>query len=112
MENTSERRFHKTNSTKKNVGSVANENDQITYYTNIQLGLYIVRGDTIVLLGQVGSQSIEDEKNKSAMVQKVDPNEFDAIVYADKAAKEVGCDGGEEQSTSSLDWDFDKDLLE
>merc|ERR1712014_371980 len=99
MENTSERRFHKTSKKKKNVGSVANENDQITYYTDIQLGLYIVRGDTIVLLGQVGSQRIEEGKNEKTSVQKIDSDEFDAIVYADTVAKEVRGDGGEEQAT-------------
>ena len=55
-------------------------------YADVELGLYIVRGDTIVLLGHV-----DEEKEKESSLTKVDVTEIDE----------------EEIGESTLDWDFE-----
>ena len=51
LDGASERRFHSSEKTDEKT---------VTYYTDVPLGMYIVRGDSIVLLGQVGSEEEED----------------------------------------------------
>lgn len=75
LEETSERKVHR--------GS-----DGVTYFADVPLGVYVVRGDSMVLLGQVSS----DEG-----MQEVDLAELDELI--EKSAQE------------GLEWDFDKDLL-
>ncbi len=55
-------------------------------YADVELGLNIVRGDTIVLLGQV-----DEDKDKESGLVKVDPSEIDE--------DEIG--------ESTIEWDFD-----
>ena len=85
------------------------------------MGMYIVRGDSVVLLGQVGSE--EEEENNNAVSQqhtamivsmkRLQLDEFEAMVAAnvddDKAVAEEEVAG--EDESKSLEWDFDKDLL-
>lgn len=75
LEEASERKIHR--------GS-----DGVTYFSDVPLGVYVVRGDSMVLLGQVSS----DEGMK-----EVELSELDEII--------------EKSGTPSLEWDFDKDLL-
>lgn len=75
LDETSERKFHRSP-------------EGVTYFADIPLGLYIVRGDSVVLLGQVGP---DDD------MKEIEPDELDDM--AAKAAEEA------------LEWDFDKDLL-
>ena len=75
LEEASERKVHR--------GS-----DGVTYFTDVPLGVYVVRGDSMVLLGQASS----DEGMK-----EVDLEEFEDII--------------EKRPTDQLEWDFDKDLL-
>lgn len=56
-------------------------------YADVELGLYIVRGDTIVLLGHV-----DDEKDKASPMVKVDAADIDE--------DEIG--------EGTLDWDFEE----
>lgn len=58
-----------------------------TCFADIPLGLYIVRGDSVVLLGQVGP----DEGMK-----KMELEELEEMISAEE---------------EELEWDFDKDLL-
>ena len=61
----------------------------ITYYSDVPLGVYIVRGESMVMLGQI---SMSDEGMK-----QVEPLELEEII--------------KQAETEQLEWDFDKDLL-
>lgn len=76
MENTSERRMC--------------FKDGISHYCDVPMGLYVVRGDSMVLLGQVGDFMLK-EKMKS-----VDLDELMAMIA--------------ESGTGAINWDFDADL--
>mmetsp|Transcript_2331 Transcript_2331/g.3578 ORF Transcript_2331/g.3578 Transcript_2331/m.3578 type:complete len:221 (+) Transcript_2331:208-870(+) len=54
LEDTSERR----------VLHLKKGGDTICYYTDIQLGLYLIRGDSMVLLGEVEENSMEEKDNE------------------------------------------------
>jgi hypothetical protein len=64
--------------------------DGISYYSDIPLGLYVVRGDSMVLLGKVGDIMPNNMK-------KVEQEELQDMI------EEMGGTGG-------LNWDFDADL--
>lgn len=76
LEEASERKIHREAS------------DGVTYFADVPLGVYVVRGDSMVMLGQISP----DEGMK-----QIEPEELDAIMSKSK--------GG------PLEWDFDKDLL-
>lgn len=75
LEDASERKIHRSA-------------DGVTYFSDVPLGVYIVRGDSMVLLGQVST----DEGMK-----EVEPSELQGLMKQADAAE--------------LPWDFDKDLL-
>lgn len=60
-------------------------------YCDVPLGLYIVRGDTIVLLGE-----IDDEKEENMKLEKVEPENL-GDVYEEQ----------EELDTPKTNWDFE-----
>ena len=74
LEEASERKIHR-------------DQDGVTYFADIPLGVYIVRGDSIVILGQVTA----DQGMKQV--------ELDELEARMKNAK-----------SEPLEWDFDKDL--
>ena len=63
--------------------------DGISYYADVPLGLYVVRGDSMVLLGQVGE---EGQNCKEVTIEELEE-------------RMKTCDTGE------LEWDFDTDLV-
>jgi U6 snRNA-associated Sm-like protein LSm1 len=75
LEETSERKVHR-------------HKDGTIYYSDMPMGVYVVRGDSLVLLGQVGP----DEGMK-----KVEAEELEEMIEASK--------------DENLVWDFDNDLL-
>lgn len=75
LEDASERRVH--------LGT-----DGVTCYADVPLGVYIVRGDSIVLMGQISSDDA---------MKRVELHEFEEIV--------------KKSPSEALEWDFDKDLL-
>ena len=120
LDGASERRFH---SDKDDEDDDEDDNvpktNKITYFTDVPLGMYIVRGDSVVLLGQVGSEEEEkyDEQHPANMLvtmKRVDQEEFEEMVAAatkdDDEPAEPDTEGVAEGS-KSLEWDFDKDLL-
>eukprot|EP00547_Thalassionema_nitzschioides_P014290 CAMPEP_0194235660 /NCGR_PEP_ID=MMETSP0158-20130606/3093_1 /TAXON_ID=33649 /ORGANISM="Thalassionema nitzschioides, Strain L26-B" /LENGTH=151 /DNA_ID=CAMNT_0038969185 /DNA_START=7 /DNA_END=462 /DNA_ORIENTATION=- len=64
--------------------------DGVSYYCDVPLGLYVVRGDSMVLLGQVGDILNTDR------IKKVDKEVLDKML--------------EESGSGELNWDFDTDL--
>ena len=109
LDGASERRFHSSDEKKEG----ANEKC-VTYYTDVPLGMYIVRGDSIVLLGQVGSEE-EEEASASGAAQaivtmkKLDNEAFQQAVESSEEPEDNADEEGE--ASKSLEWDFDKDLL-
>jgi hypothetical protein len=85
--------------------------DQVTYFADMPMtGLYVVRGDTIVLLGQVGEEGQED----NAMMKQVEMEEMEDMIKA-AAAGAAGPiesnNNGQQPPPTILEWDFDKDLM-
>jgi len=75
MEDTSERKIHCHNG--------------VSYFADVPLGLYIVRGDSVVLLGQLSDYAQERMK-------EVSMEELRTMI--------------QESGTDNLEWDFDNDL--
>lgn len=71
----------------------------VTYYADVPLGMFVVRGDSMVLAGEVHSMS-----NSSLMCQ-VSLDEFEKHVSTKKALAAAGTD------MDDTDWDFDGDLI-
>lgn len=101
LDNASERRFH------------SNDEKKVTYFTDVPLGMYIVRGDSIVLLGQVGSEEEEEAADNSSIVtmEKLDNEAFKDLVTASETASGAGDEASEAEASKELEWDFDRDLL-
>ena len=119
LDNASERRFHSDDDD-------VSESSKITYFTDVPLGMYIVRGDSIVLLGQVGSEEEEASDNAQqnnsiiavVSMKRLENEEFEDLVASkhndDNDEKPEGnADAPNEgvEASKSLEWDFDKDLL-
>lgn len=107
----SERRFHDNNN--------GNDGKKTTYFTDVPLGMYIVRGDSIVLLGQIGSEEEETANTERSVVsmKKLDEEGFEAMVAGDNEVEDDDQAGDGEDApeaagkSKSLEWDFDKDLI-
>ena len=68
---------------------VRDENGTITsYFTDIPLGVFVVRGDSLVLAGEVHEQSV--------LMKQVPLAEFEKL---------------ETKAEPPLSWDFDEDLI-
>lgn len=72
------------------------------YQTDIQLGLFIVRGDNVVLLGEVDDG---DERNED-QIQFVSLEEFEKLEKQEAKRKEESRGDNE-----PINWDFDMDLV-
>ena len=78
----------------------------ICYQTDIELGLFIVRGDNVVLFGEVDDNE-ELENNNDGLVRFVSLDEFQQLEEEEEQRKESGGEGGSEP----INWDFDTDLV-
>lgn len=121
LDNASERRFHSDDD------EVSESKSKITYFTDVSLGMYIVRGDSIVLLGQVGSEEEESSENNAQQnnpmiavvsMKRLENEEFEDLVASktnadDDEKPEGNADAPNEgvETSKLLEWDFDKDLL-
>lgn len=79
-------------------------NNTICYQTDIELGLFVVRGDNVVLLGEVGE---EEEEQNNEQIRFVSLEEFEQLEDEEYRRKEEK-DGEEEEP---INWDFDQDLV-
>ena len=75
----------------------------ICYQTDIMLGLFIVRGDNVVLMGEV--DELEGSQSEDGPTRFVSLEEFE-LLEDEEARKRVR--GGPEDS---INWDFDQDLV-
>lgn len=112
MQETSERRIlvvAKEKSEKNDDASDGNENDvqpstpkSICYQTDIELGLFVVRGDNVVLLGEVD----DEEEMNDGQIRFVSLEEFEQLEEEETKRKEESGEGDE-----AINWDFDMDLV-
>ena len=68
-----------------------NRDDTITYYADVPLGLYVIRGDSMVLCGSV------DDLLSGSTMKEVSLDQLDA--------QQQG------EAEPQLPWDFDTDLI-
>lgn len=85
------------------------EQDGIVYYSDIPLGVYVIRGDSMVLLGGVAA----DDNNMSiSNMKQIDLEKLLGLQEQDEKKKKK--EKGNEQQTADgepLTWDFDTDLI-
>jgi len=75
--------------------------EDITYYADVPLGLYVVRGDSMVLMGQITSK---DEEEASSSMTQLTPEELEEKQKSSSNTPDDNEDG-------ELEWDFDNDLV-
>ena len=68
-----------------------------TYYCDIPLGVYVIRGDSVVLLGNMDDQKVANLKEIS----------LDEL----QQKEEEAADAAPESQSGPLTWDFDADLI-
>jgi hypothetical protein len=101
LEDTSERRILVV---KKAVGD--EEESTICYQTDIQLGLYVLRGDVVVLMGEVDPEEDELEVSNDGKIHNINFEEFEQLEEEEaKRRKESG------NVVEEIEWDFDMDLV-
>lgn len=117
---------------KKSQGSKKNTkdfNNTCCYYTDIQLGLYLIRGDTTVLMGEVdeehvasvnsssenilGQENTIGNRNQRKNMIQVSLEDFERLQekWAEGANDETEDGEEEEKIVETLTWDFDTDLV-
>ena len=85
-----------------------NDNSTICYQTDIDLGLFIVRGDNVVLLGEVGDDDGEDhDEEDGQIIRFVSLEEFEQLEDEEYKKKEESGNAEDEP----INWDFDQDLV-
>jgi len=101
LEGTSERRLWKDTTTTTTTSTTG-----VTYFTDVPLGLYVVKGDSIVLLGEVPDDfstnsaiAAADEQGHPSGMVRLDAKEFE-----EKQKNATTAD-------AALVWDFDTDLV-
>jgi hypothetical protein len=96
LEDTSERR----------ILVVKKDDSTICYQTDIQLGLYVLRGDVVVLMGEVDAEEDEQEISNDGKIRNVSFEEFEQLEEDEaKRRKESG------EVVDEIEWDFDMDLV-
>ena len=82
-----ERRFH----------SPPKDPSKTTYFCDIPLGVYVIRGDSVVLLGNMDDQKVANLKEIS----------LDEL----QQKEEEAANAAPEAQVDPLTWDFDADLI-
>mmetsp|Transcript_10475 Transcript_10475/g.14850 ORF Transcript_10475/g.14850 Transcript_10475/m.14850 type:complete len:254 (+) Transcript_10475:348-1109(+) len=100
LEHTSERRVW----TDSSSSSSSQEDAGKTFYADVPLGLYVVRGDSMVLMGQITN---DDETTNMI---KLSPEELEDKKKKAQEEKEKE-QQQEEEEEKELEWDFDNDLV-
>lgn len=74
----------------------------VTCYADIPLGLYIVRGDSVVLMGQVNNDDDDHDQDQSTPhgMKRMELEELQEMISKEE----------EQEQEEILEWDFDKDL--
>lgn len=87
-----------------------NAKDKCTYYSDLEMaGLYVVRGDAMVLMGKVPDNDPEDSDNMKRMEMEDLETMIRSAKEESKTREAPPAPAGEQPAV--LEWDFDKDLL-
>lgn len=78
----------------------------ICYQTDIQLGLYVLRGDVVVLMGEVDGEEDTQEVSNDGKIRNVTFEEFEQLEEEEAKRREESGEVNEE-----VEWDFDMDLV-
>ena len=87
------------------AGTQPSTSNTICYQTDIELGLFVVRGDNVVLLGEAEDDNEEEEGN--GQIRFVSLEEFEQLEDEEARRKEESGTVEEEP----INWDFDMDLV-
>ncbi|KAL3773851.1 hypothetical protein ACHAWO_002216 [Cyclotella atomus] len=101
LKDTSERRILVV---KKDGGE--EKESTICYQTDIQLGLYVLRGDVVVLMGEVDPEEDELEVSNDGKIHNINFEEFEQLEEEEAKRRKESGDVVEE-----IEWDFDMDLV-
>ena len=85
--------------------------DKISYYADLPMpGLYVVRGDAMVLMGSVGDD--DKDADEARKMKRLEMEELDNMIQDEKDSKEAPASTtAPPAQPTELEWDFDKDLL-
>lgn len=103
MEDTSERRILVVTKDKDDEGV---KSTSICYQSDIKLGLYIVRGDSVVLMGEVDDDEEQQEMQNDGKIRIVSLEEFEQLEDEEAERKKERGDVAD-----IINWDFDMDLV-
>lgn len=78
--------------------------EKTTYYSDIPLGVYVIRGDSMVLLGNIADDTGTNNNNNSSMMYPMKELSLDEL---DEKMAQKQREGEE----PPLTWDFDTDLI-
>ena len=93
------------NNTTAAGGTQPSTSSTICYQTDIELGLFVVRGDNVVLLGEAEDDNEEEEGNGQIRLVSLDVFEH----LEDEEARRKEESGTVEEEP--INWDFDMDLV-
>jgi len=102
LEDTSERRILVI----KKSSDEDDKESTICYQTDIQLGLYVLRGDVVVLMGEVDPEEDAQEVSNDGRIKNVSFEEFEQLEEDETKRRKISGEVAEE-----IDWDFDMDLV-
>ena len=102
LEDTSERRILVV----KKSTEEDDKESTICYQTDIQLGLYVLRGDVVVLMGEVDGEEDTQEVSNDGRIRNVTFEEFEQLEEEEAKRRE---ESGE--VNAEVEWDFDMDLV-
>ncbi|CAB9502461.1 U6 snRNA-associated Sm-like protein LSm1 [Seminavis robusta] len=90
-----ERRFH----------TPADNKEGLTFYSDIPLGVYVIRGDSVVILGTIHDMPINNHTMKQVTLEEL------GEMQAKDNNNNSNNNNNNEESTGPLTWDFDADLI-
>jgi small nuclear ribonucleoprotein (snRNP)-like protein len=97
-----ERRFVHSSSNSNNNNTASG----VTYYADIPLGVYVIRGDSVVLLGTIH----DDMPNDPTRMKSVTLEELGELQQS-PAASDTKVEAASNPDQGPLTWDFDTDLI-
>jgi U6 snRNA-associated Sm-like protein LSm1 len=116
LQDTFERRNLITVNTKTETMGGSN---RMCYQTDIELGLLVVRGENVVIFGELNEIELKDndcmdgggsQDNSSGSMKFVSLEEFERLKEED-VGMSTGCSCKEFQQEIHINWDFDMDLV-
>jgi len=93
--------------------------NRMCYQTDIELGLLVVRGENVVIFGELNDNEVNDndcmdggsQDNSSGSMQFVSLEEFERLKEEDVSGMSTGGSCKEFQQEIHINWDFDMDLV-